>query len=272
MFLYNGQITPEPAIELYNRAFRYGDAFFETMLFHDGSIPLLRLHFERAAKTLKQLKMQTSDDFSFEGLAPLLYDFLRDEEHPTAKVRISFWRNGHGTYLPHVNTVSYLVEAAPISNKPFVLNEKGLVLGVYKETYKNTDFIANLKTIGCLTYTLASMWVRENGVDDAVLLNSHGRIAECTSSNIFIVCGNEISTPPLSEGCLDGVMRRHLLATLPNKGFNIKEQPIEIADLHQADEVFITNALGVKWIGKIGEKSYPSNKVAAINALLSEVV
>ncbi len=272
MFLYNGQITPEPAIELYNRAFRYGDAFFETMLYHDGSIPLLRLHFERAAKTLKQLKMQTPDDFSFEGLAPQLYDFLHGEEYPTAKVRISFWRNGHGTYLPHVNTTSYLVEVASITNKPFMLNEKGLVLGIYKDTFKNTDFLANLKTIGCLTYTLASMWVRENGVDDAVLLNSYGRVAECTSSNIFIVRGNEISTPPLSEGCLDGVMRRHLLATLPNKGFNIKEQPVEIADLNEADEVFVTNALGIKWIAAIGEKSYSNTKVEAINAVLSEVV
>ena len=251
MNLYNGNIVPELSIETSNRAFKYGDAFFETMLYHKRQIPLLELHIERAMRTLGLLKMQLPEGFGTNDFERLLLDFLLKEKHITAKVRISFWRNGQGAYLPTENSTSYIVEASSITNEPFAFNKIGLVLGIYRDTYKNTDFLANLKTVGCLTYTLASLWVQEQGIDDAILLNNYGRIAECTSSNIFIIKGDEIITPPLSEGCLDGVMRRHLLNTLPQKGYTVAERPIELEELNTADEIFISNALGIRWVEKI---------------------
>jgi branched-chain amino acid aminotransferase len=253
VYLHNNKITAAPIAHWDNRAFKYGDAFFETMLYHNGQIPLLALHIARAQKTLQLLQMQPPEGFGTAGFEVLLADFLRQQGHTTAKVRISFWRNGGGTYFPIENTTSYIVEAAPITTPPFELNNKGLTLDIYRETYKNTDFLANLKTVGCLTYTLASMWVRQQNVADAILLNHHGRIAECTSSNIFIITDTEIITPPLTEGCLDGVMRRHLLNILPKKGFKIKEQPIDIAQLNTADEIYTTNALGIRWVGQVKE-------------------
>lgn len=242
---------PDLSIETSNRAFKYGDAFFETMLYHKGQIPLLQLHIERAMRTFGLLKMQSPEGFGTKDFERLLLSFLLKEKHPTAKVRISFWRNGKGAYLPTENTTSFIVEATPITAQPFELNNNGLVLDIYRDTFKNTDFLANLKTVGCLTYTLASLWVQEQGIDDAILLNHYGRVAECTSSTIFIIKGDEIITPPLSEGCLDGVMRRHLLNTLPQKGYTITESPIETSQLNTADEVFTSNALGIKWVEKI---------------------
>lgn len=265
MYLYNNQIVPTPNVAWGNRAFKYGDAFFETMLYHNGQIPLLELHMQRAFKTFEWLKMETPQGFGSAEFGSMLLSFLQNEGHTTAKVRISFWREGEGTYLPIANTASYIVEATPINTKPFVLNDKGLVLDIYRDTYKNTDFLANLKTTGCTIYTLASLWAKEQAVDDAILLNHHGRVAECTSSNIFIIKGDDVITPPLTEGCLDGVMRRHLLNTLPQKGFTVKEQPIEIADLDTADEVFTTNALGIRWVEQLVNKPYTNVKVSVIN-------
>lgn len=251
MYLYNENTISQLSLEANNRAFKYGDAFFETMLYHEGDIPLFDLHFERATKTFPLLKMSSPEGFTKEKFKHLLLNFLLSEGHSTAKVRTSFWRNGEGTYLPTENSTSYLVEASPITSKPFELNQEGLTLGIYKDTFKNTDFLANLKVAGCLTYTLASIWAKEQGVDDAILLNHHGRIAECTSSNIFLVFDNEIITPPLSEGGLDGVMRRHLINTLPKQGYTVKEQAIELTDLEKANEIFTTNALGIKWVKKV---------------------
>lgn len=251
MYLYNGNIITAPSIEVNNRAFKYGDAFFETMLYHKGDTPLFDLHFERATQTFTLLKMSPPEGFTKEKFKNLLLNFLAKKGHKTAKVRISFWRNGEGTYLPTENSTFYLVEASPITSKPFELNQKGLTLGIYRDTFKNTDFLANLKVAGCLTYTLASIWAKEQGVDDAILLNHHGRVAECTSSNIFLVFDDEIITPPLSEGCLNGVMRRHLLNTLPKQGYTVKELPIELDDLEKANEIFTTNALGTKWVKQV---------------------
>lgn len=272
MYLYNGNIIANLSIETSNRAFKYGDAFFETMLYHKGQIPLLKLHIERANRTLGLLKMQLPEGFGTNDFERLVLDFLLKEEHPTAKVRISFWRNGQGAYLPTENSTSYIVEASSITNEPFAFNKTGLVLGIYRDTYKNTDFLANLKTVGCLTYTLASLWAKEQGLDDAILLNNYARIAECTSSNIFIIKGDEIITPPLSEGCLDGVMRRHLLNTLPQKGYTVAERPIEIEELNTADEIFTTNALGIKWVGEVMGRIYRNNEIFLINTFLGEVV
>lgn len=251
MYFYQNQITATPSIHWYNRAFRYGDAFFETMLYRDGGVKLLPLHYRRLAKTIGLLQMEPPEGLSSEKLESEIYRLVQHMGLQTAKIRITIWRNGEGTYTPQENSTSYLIEAAAIDPKYLQLNEKGYVLDIYRDTYKNTGFLANLKTIGCLTYTLASLFVKKHGLDDAILLNNHGRVAECTSSNIFLVMGNEIITPPLAEGCLDGVMRRHLIETLPQKGFTVKEQPIEIESLEKADEIFTTNALGIKWVGEI---------------------
>lgn len=269
MYLYNGNIVDEVGLNASNRAFKYGDGFFETILYHNGTMPLYDLHFERMAKTFPLLKMKAPRLFKKETFRALLLNFLSATPHTTAKVRITFWRNGEGTYLPTENSTSYCVEVTPINSQPFALNSEGLTLGIYRDTFKNTDFLANLKLTGCATYTLASLWVKEQGVDDAILLNHQGRVAECTSSNIFLVKGNQVITPPLSEGCLNGVMRRHLLNTLPQQGYTVTEQLIEIADLSTADEIFTTNALGIKWVEKlIGiKKEFESKKFNTLKFL-----
>lgn len=251
MYILNGHFTRHPIIDWNNRAFRYGDAFFETMLYRDGGVKLLPLHYQRMEKTLGFLKMEKPEKLDYERLNTEIAAVANFNDLETAKVRVTFWRNGGGTYLPEENTAHYLIEALPIKPGYLELNEKGQVLDIYRDCFKNTDMLANLKTVGCLVYTLASMFVQQQGVDDAILLNNHGRVAECTSSNIFLVINNEIITPPLSEGCLDGVMRRHLLETLSSKGFSVKEQPVDLTDLEKADEIFTTNALGIKWVREI---------------------
>ena len=73
-------------------------------------------------------------------------------------------------------------------------------------------------------------------------MNEHGRIAECTSANIFAVFGNEVLTPPLSEGCLPGITREVILHEIRLPGIGIHERSLSIDDLLAADEVFITSS------------------------------
>ena len=79
------------------------------------------------------------------------------------------------------------------------------------------------------------------GEDEVVLLNEHGRVAECTSANIFAVFGENAVTPPLSEGCLPGITREILLE-LSGDGTQVTERQLSLADLHAADAVFITSS------------------------------
>jgi branched-chain amino acid aminotransferase len=87
-------------------------------------------------------------------------------------------------------------------------------------------------------------WVeraQERGFDEVILLNEHGRIAECTSANIFAVTGGEIFTPPVSEGCLPGITREVLIEAVRVPGIHIAEKSLTLDDLYNADEVLITS-------------------------------
>lgn len=82
---------------------------------------------------------------------------------------------------------------------------------------------------------------QEKGFDEAILLNEHGRVAECTSANIFAVAGSQVFTPPLSDGCLPGVTREVLLEEIRLPGFSVSERGLRLEDLYEASEVFITS-------------------------------
>jgi len=81
----------------------------------------------------------------------------------------------------------------------------------------------------------------DQGLDEVVLLNERGEVAECTSANIFVVQGNRVWTPPIASGCLPGVTRALLLEEIRLPGLQIGERALMPADLEAADEVFITS-------------------------------
>ena len=79
------------------------------------------------------------------------------------------------------------------------------------------------------------------GFDEVILLNERGEVAECTSANLFIANGSQVSTPPLSSGCLPGITREVLLAEIRAPGIRVEEKALKPGDLEAADEVFITS-------------------------------
>lgn len=79
------------------------------------------------------------------------------------------------------------------------------------------------------------------GLDEVVLLNERGQVAECTSANIFAVFGRSVLTPPLADGCLSGITREVLLEIGASGGFEVSERSLTPDDLYAADEVFITS-------------------------------
>ena len=95
-----------------------------------------------------------------------------------------------------------------------------------------------------LSWAMNLTWLemaQERGFDEVILLNERGEVAECTSANIFIANGNEVSTPPLSAGCLPGITREVLLGESLVAGIRVRERTLMPADLESADEVFITS-------------------------------
>jgi branched-chain amino acid aminotransferase len=107
-------------------------------------------------------------------------------------------------------------------------------------------------------------------LDDCFLVNDQGQIIETISSNIFIVKNGTISTPPISEGCVDGIMRKQILNLAQQHKILSFEQSITVNSLMNADEVFITNSIkGVEWIGQFKNKFYTNRMAVFFNEKLN---
>jgi branched-chain amino acid aminotransferase len=128
-------------------------------------------------------------------------------------------------------------------------------IDVYEEQYKACSTLSNLKSGNALIYVLASQYAVANNLDDALIINQHGRIIEATSSNLFWIKNGIISTPPLTEGPIAGIMREVVINLAQKQGLLVQEKELTIDELLIADECFLTNALnGITIVNKIRGK------------------
>lgn len=262
----NGQLlnADVAAISYDNRSFRYGDGFFETIRCIKGKPLWMKDHFFRIQRSAHLLKFNLPDLASVEFFSDQIHNLLSENSlESAARVRLSIWRESKGFYRPDENNTGYMIEASAFDNELFTLNKKGLLVGVYDQLQKPTGFLSGLKSSNALVYIMASLFAAENHWDDALILNTHGNIAEATSSNVFIVKKNAIYTPGINQGCVEGVMHTNILRLAASAGYNVHETSLTSDDLLGADEVFLTNTIaGVQWVKAFRDKRY-YNKVAS---------
>lgn len=273
----NGNFQPssQPAIKIANRGFRYGDGIFETMLFRNGQLRLSRLHMERLFEGM--------DLLGFEAILTekILHDRIsslceRNGCTELARVRLTVFA-GEGSIADPVKQPGYIIEAIPIEQELTSFNSGGLQIGLFTGAVKSCDKLSNLKTTSAILYSMAARYAKDQNWDDALVKNSNGKIADSSIANIFIVHKNEILTPPLSDGPVNGVMRKFLIENLSEwlslKGLELKERSLSEADLLNADEVFLTNAVrGVRWVEKFRDKTYAKQTVSEISSLLLQTI
>ncbi len=216
---YNSILTPahQPVITADNRSFRYGDGFFETMKMLNGKIILEEYHMERLFSAFQMLQFEIPEFFNLAFLLAEIQKLVvanNDTRH--SRIRLTIFRSDGLLTEVENNTPNFIVQSWPVSHSP-AYNETGVTIGLYNDMRISTDNYANLKSNNYLPYAMAVRWYKSNGLDDALLLNSEHRIAEASTSNVFIVKGKVISTPHLSEGCVAGVTRRFLLTSLKRR-------------------------------------------------------
>ena len=263
----NGKIQPgdQPALLVSNRGYRYGDGLFETMKLMKSEILLEPFHFERLFSGLSLLKFEIPVLFKAEFIKREILNLCKKNQcEKLARVRLSVFRGNGGLY-DEDRALQYLVECQPLDESVNKLNENGLVIDVYTETKKSCDKFSNLKSANFLPYSMAAHYTRENKLNDCLVVNTSGKIADSSIANIFIIKGGAIITPGLEEGCVSGVMRRHLLTEINAPGYIIREEAVSVNDIENADEVFLTNAInGIRWVKQFRNKTYVNAKTAEI--------
>lgn len=256
---FNGRQIPSgnPIISAQSRGLKYGDGIFETMRLTGVHLVNKSLHFERLFHGVAALKLLLPETFTIENILSQIERLVSlNELAGDVRVRLSVFR-GNGFLLDNEIPMSdYLLETTGIPPPSFD-PENNLEIGIVPGVIKSVDDLSALKSNNYLPYSMAAMYAREKSWAEAILLNSSGRICEGNVSNIFIVKGEEVYTPHPTEGCVAGVMRRFLLERIVNAGVNITERPIEIDQLQEADEIFLSNAISyIKPVGIFGEKKY----------------
>jgi branched-chain amino acid aminotransferase len=231
------------------------------------------------------LERPTNPVFTLEALEAWIEDLrVRNGLHGECRARLTVFRAGDGLYNTPDSRAAFCIHVGPVSTPARGAgglstrsrgtggrSMGGLTLDVYPDGRKPCDALSAIKSNNYLLSSLAGMYVKDRGLDDCVLLNLHDRVAETASANIWWVRGERIFTPPLSEGCVAGVMRRFLLAALPRAGFAVGEAPIDVAELETAEECWITNAVkGLESVSVFRGARYGIGLAAAIRQELIE--
>lgn len=264
MINLNGDSSVQENVLTQNRAFLYGDAVFETVKIVKGKILFLEDHYFRLMASMRILRMEIPMDFTMEFFEDQVLSTVSNNGfEQSARARITVYRNDGGYYLPTTNTISYLIHTSPLENQFFVLENKECEVDLYKDFYISKQLISSLKTTNKVIHVTASIYADENGYNNCIMLNDSKNVVEVLQGNLFMLQGNKLITPPISEGCINGIMRKQVL-TLAKKieGLEVVEDVISPFDLQKADELFYTNVIkGIQSITKYRKKEY-TNKIA----------
>lgn len=263
---FNGAFinADQPVLRADNRGYRYGDGFFETMKVKSGRIALQQYHINRIQSSCQLLQYQLPDallDVIFKEVFQLCH---LNNCADLATVRLSF-SNGYGSVFDVNTAMNYIIEAFPLASNLNSLNVAGLTVGICPLVKKSCDEYANLKSANFLPYRVAADFAKRNQWHDAFVLNQNNNTIESTIANLFWIKKDKLFTPPLTEGCVQGVMRAYLIDKMQRNVNPIEETFCTEKILKNADEVFLTNAVsGIRWIRFFNEKEYSKDIVQKI--------
>tara|TARA_R110002126_G_scaffold291495_1_gene453175 strand:+ start:4950 stop:5783 length:834 start_codon:yes stop_codon:yes gene_type:complete len=243
MINFNGELLFEENIKLSteNRGFKYGDAIFETIKVTHHKIIFWEDHYFRLMASMRMLRMKIPMQFTLEFLEQeILKTVAVKDKAASFRVRLNVYRKDGGLYTPRTNEIDYLID---VKENTYSTKETYKV-DVFKDFYNYSGLLSTIKTNNRMLNTLASIYAKENDLDNCVLINEKKGVVEVTNANIFVIKGNTIKTPALTEGCIKGVLRQKVIEIIAkNLDYNIEETSISPFEIQKADEVFITNAI-----------------------------
>lgn len=230
-------VDPEtPAVSAVDHGVTVGDGAFETAKIDDGVPFALTRHLRRLDRTMAGLGLPVADhDHILKGVEAVLsgkrIDVGRLRFTVTAG-RGPLGSDRHDSELTHIVTAVPHARPEPcgaVVTVPWVRNERAATAGL-----KTTSYADNV---------VALAHAKAHGAMEAVLANTRGELCEATGSNVFVVTGGVVRTPPLDSGCLAGITRELVLEWCRADGIEVVEDALPLEVLNGADEVFLTSSI-----------------------------
>jgi len=262
----NGNIYPDgqAVLATENRGLHYGDAVFETIKLSGGKLFFWEDHYFRLMASMRIMRMEIPMEFTMEFLEEQIFHlFEKNQLSQTYRVKLLVWRSPGGKYTPTGTSINYMILSEVLPQPFYTLDDGVYEVELFKDHYLTSGLLSTLKTNNRAINVLGSIFAKENDYANCLLLNEKKQVVEALNGNLFLVKGYTIKTPPINDGCLNGVLRKQLLkiiAQLPD--YILEESSISPFELQKADELFITNTIvGIRSITKYRKKEY-KNEVA----------
>lgn len=260
MVNFNGNIQENSSILIENnRGFLFGDSVFETIKMLDNKVLFLEDHYFRLMASMRICRMEIPMNFTMEYFESQILNLIQSLNNSNSyRVRFTVYRDSEGFYLPKSRNVQFIVTASSLDSNLYVFGKEHYEVELYKDFYVSKQLLSTLKTNNKMLQITGSIFAEENGYANCLVLNDEKNVVEALQSNIFMKTGNVVSTPPVSDGCLNGIMRKQILEILKKiEGIEVKETSISPFDLQKADELFLTNVIsGIQPITKYRKKEY----------------
>ncbi len=241
----NGKIIPpeDATISVLDRGFLLGDGIYETVKIYSGKPFLIDEHIIRLQRSASLIKMD---------LKQIPYNIKEEVQKTVRKagdkdfiVRIIVTRGSGDLFSdPFILTPNFVILVREPPSIPADIHNKGteiIIASVRRNPVQSLN--PKIKTGSHLNEVLAALEAHEKGAFEALLLTIDGKVAECSSSNIFIVKRGKIITPPLPTGILDGITRHYIIKLAKDAGITIDEKDFYPNELYSADECFITSTV-----------------------------
>jgi branched-chain amino acid aminotransferase len=228
-------------VSVFDHGLLYGDGVFEGIRAYHGHVFKLKEHIDRLFYSAKAILLEIP--MSHAQLMRATVETCRANKLRDGYIRLVVTR-GVGTLGLNPSTCkkpSVIIIADKIQLYPPELYQRGLDI-ITVPTTRNLHSALNpaIKSLNYLNNILAKIEANNAGVEEAVMLNAEGFVAECTGDNLFIVKNRALFTPPLSAGALYGITRQTVIELAEEAGLKVSEPNLTRYDLFNADECFLT--------------------------------
>jgi len=244
MLVYlNGKLVPkeEAKVSVFDHGVLYGDGVFEGIRVYEGNIFRLREHIVRLFESAKTIWMDIG--MTVEEVEKATAGTVAANNMKDAYIRLVVTRGEGdlGIDPDKCDKPTVFIIVATIALYPPELYEQGIPLSTASTRRIPMQCLdPRIKSLNYLNNILAKIDGKKAGVLESVMLNHHGRVAECTADNIFIIKNGDLLTPSLTEGALPGITRATVLELARDMGMKTHETALGLYDLYNADECFLT--------------------------------
>ena len=230
----------EAGISVTNSGFLFGEGVFETVRADRGRPFRLAAHLERLRRGLQVLGLPEPDAL---GRAAAVCEQLLEENHLLEQAAVIKLVVSGGNPAEKEPQPTFLVRATPLDSEAIARRQTGLRAGIIPWRRDRANPLLGIKSLNYLENRLALRWAHNQGFDEGIFTNHEGELCEGTFSNLFLVRGETLLTPPESSGLLAGITRQFILETAPGLGLEVREVPLRADQIEGCSGAFLTSSL-----------------------------